>query len=117
MSYSFVVLAAGKGKRMKSEQPKVLHPILGRPMLSFVLDAVKKTSPERMVVVVGFGSEEVKEKTQSDRIEYVLQSEQLGTGHAVMCAEEALRSFRGTVVIVNGDFPLIRPETLSSFIG
>ncbi len=116
MSYSFVVLAAGKGKRMKSEHPKVLHPILGRPMLSFVLDAVEKTSPVRIVVVVGFGKEEIKEKIQSDHIQYVLQSEQLGTGHAVMCAEEALRDFRGTVVIVNGDFPLIRPETLNSFI-
>ncbi|HSE83992.1 MAG TPA: bifunctional UDP-N-acetylglucosamine diphosphorylase/glucosamine-1-phosphate N-acetyltransferase GlmU [Thermodesulfobacteriota bacterium] len=116
MAYSFVVLAAGKGKRMKSEHPKVLHPILGRPMLNFVLDAVKKISPERVVVVVGFGKEEVKEKIQPDHIEYVLQSEQLGTGHAVMCTEETLRGFRGTVVIVNGDFPLIRPETLSSFI-
>ena len=116
MAYSFVVLAAGRGKRMKSEHPKVLHPVLERPMLSFVLDAVKKISPERIVVVVGFGKEEVKERIQSDHIEYVLQGEQLGTGHAVMCAEETLRGFRGTVVIVNGDFPLIRPETLSSFI-
>ncbi|HEX3034184.1 MAG TPA: bifunctional UDP-N-acetylglucosamine diphosphorylase/glucosamine-1-phosphate N-acetyltransferase GlmU [Thermodesulfobacteriota bacterium] len=116
MAYSVIVLAAGRGKRMKSECPKVLHPILGLPMLSFVLDAVMKISPERIVVVVGFGKEEVNENIQSDRIEYVLQGEQLGTGHAVMCAEKALRDFRGTVIIVNGDFPLIRPETLSSFI-
>jgi bifunctional UDP-N-acetylglucosamine pyrophosphorylase/glucosamine-1-phosphate N-acetyltransferase len=113
---AFIILAAGKGKRMKSKLPKVLHPILGRPMLSYVLDAVEEISPERIVVVVGHGAERVKEIISSNRIRYVLQAEQLGTGHAAFCAREELRDFKGNVVIINGDFPLIRPETLSRFI-
>ncbi len=116
MDCAVIVLAAGKGKRMKSELPKVLHPILGRPMLSYVLDAVSGISPERIVVVLGTGAEKVREAVLSSRIKYVLQAEQLGTGHAAMCAKEVLKDFRRSVVIVNGDFPLIRPETLKGFI-
>jgi bifunctional UDP-N-acetylglucosamine pyrophosphorylase / glucosamine-1-phosphate N-acetyltransferase len=116
MDCSVIVLAAGKGKRMKSEIPKVLHPILGRPMLSYVLDAVNGISPEKVIVVIGCGAEKVKESSLSNRVKYVLQTEQLGTGHAAMCAQEALKDFIGTIVIVNGDFPLIHPETLKGFI-
>jgi bifunctional UDP-N-acetylglucosamine pyrophosphorylase/glucosamine-1-phosphate N-acetyltransferase len=116
MDCAVIVLAAGKGKRMKSELPKVLHPILGRPVLSYLLDAVSEISPERIVVVLGSGAEEVRESALSSRIKYVLQPEQLGTGHAAMCAKEALKDFRRSVVIVNGDFPLIRSVTLKGFI-
>lgn len=116
MDCSVIVLAAGKGKRMKSELPKVLHPILGCPMLGYVIHAVNEISPKRIIVVIGRGAEKVKEAFPSDQIEYVLQREQLGTGHAAMCAHGALRDFSGTVVILNGDFPLIRPETLKGFI-
>lgn len=116
MACSFIVLAAGMGKRMKSGRPKILHPILGSPMLGFVLDAVMESVPERVVVVVGHGAEDVKKAIPSDRVQYVIQPEQLGTGHAVMCAEEALRGFKGDVVIMNGDFPLIRSETINGFI-
>ncbi len=116
MDCSVIILAAGQGKRMKSELPKVLHPILGCAMLSYVLHAVNEISPERIIVVIGRGAERVKEAFPLDQIEYVLQREQLGTGHATMCAYEALKDFSGTIVILNGDFPLIRPETLKGFI-
>lgn len=116
MDYSVLVLAAGKGKRMKSQLPKVLHQILGCPMLGYVLRAVSEISPKRIVVVIGSGAERVKGAFPSDKIDYVFQREQLGTGHAAMCAREALKNFNRTIVIVNGDFPLIRPETLKGFI-
>ncbi len=116
MDYSVIILAAGKGKRMKSESPKVLHPILGYPMLGYVLQAVSEISPTRIVVVTGRDAEKVKETFPSDQIEYVFQREQLGTGHAVMCTYQLLKDFGGTVVVLNGDFPLIRPKTLKCFI-
>jgi len=116
MDYAAIILAAGKGKRMKSQLPKVLHPILGCPILSYVLHAVNEISPKRIIVIIGHGGERIKGAFHSDQIEYVLQNEPLGTGHAAMCAHEALKDFNGTVVILNGDFPLIRPETLKGFI-
>ncbi len=116
MDISVIVLAAGKGKRMKSDIPKVLHPILGRPMLSYVLDAVFEISPKRIVVVVGYGAEKIKETLSSIDVKYALQSKHFGTGDAVRCAKEAFRDYNGNIVIINGDFPLIRSETLKGFI-
>jgi len=116
MDIAVIILAAGKGKRMKSELPKVLHPTLGCPMLSYVIDAVKGICPKRIVLVLGYGAEKVKETVHLDHIEYALQTEQLGTGHAVGCTRKALEDFKGSVVILNGDFPLIRPETLRDFV-
>ncbi len=116
MDFSVIVLAAGKGKRMKSELPKVLHPILGRPILCYVLDAVMQISPGRIIVVVGYGADKIKEALSSIKVKYALQSKQLGTGHAVRCAKEAFRDYNGKILIVNGDFPLIRPETLKGFV-
>jgi len=116
MYFSVIVLAAGKGKRMKSELPKVLHPILGRPMLNYVLDAVMQISPERIIVVVGYGADKIKETLSSIKVKYALQSKQLGTGHAVRCAKGAFRDYNGKILIVNGDFPLIRSETLKGFV-
>lgn len=116
MSVSAIVLAAGKGKRMKSSLPKVLHPILGRPVLSYVLDSLKGTSPDRTLVVIGQGSGEIQKVVNSGHVEYVIQSEQLGTGDAVLSARGVLKGFNGTVLILNGDSPLVRPETLKGFI-
>src|SRR3989304_321191 len=116
MDFSVIVLAAGKGKRMKSELPKVLHPILGRPMLNYVLDAVMQISPERIIVVVGYGADKIKETLSYIKVKYALQSKQLGTGHAVRCAKGAFRDYNGKILIVNGDFPLIRSETLKGFV-
>ncbi len=116
MGLSVIVLAAGVGKRMKSELPKVLHPVLGTPMLNYVIEAVRGLLPERIVIVVGYGAEKIKEHINPEGISYILQSEQLGTGHAVGCAKNALQDFEGNIVILNGDFPLIRTETLRSLV-
>ena len=111
-----VILAAGFGKRMKSEIPKVLHPVLGQPMLSYVYEATLSLSPKRVVVVVGHGSDHVKNVSSSNKLTYVNQAKQLGTGHATSCAETALKNFNGNILIINGDFPLITSSTLKKFI-
>jgi bifunctional UDP-N-acetylglucosamine pyrophosphorylase/glucosamine-1-phosphate N-acetyltransferase len=107
-----LILAAGKGTRMKSRRPKVLHPVCGRPMLAFVLDAAAAVRPERRLVVVGHGSEAVRERFQ-EGVEFVLQAEQRGTGHAVLQCREALEGFRGELLILYGDTPLLRGETIA----
>ncbi len=111
-----VILAAGYGKRMKSTTPKVLHTVLGRPMLSYVYDTVFSLSPRRIVVIVGHGADEVKDVSSSKKLTYVTQTKQMGTGHAAKCAESALKNFKGNVLIINGDFPLITSFTLKKFV-
>lgn len=111
-----VILAAGIGKRMKSEVPKVLHPVLGRPMLSYVYDATLSLNPKRIAVVVGHGAEDVKKVSTSKKLTYVTQTKQLGTGHAANCAQDALKNFKGNILIINGDFPLITSSTLKKFV-
>ncbi|WP_411348611.1 bifunctional UDP-N-acetylglucosamine diphosphorylase/glucosamine-1-phosphate N-acetyltransferase GlmU [Paenibacillus sp. WLX2291] len=110
-----VVLAAGKGKRMKSKLYKVLHPVCGKPMVAHVLDAVKQINCERSVVIVGHGAETVKAYL-GERAEYALQSEQLGTGHAVSQAEPLIGSEKGITIVICGDTPLVTPETLENLI-
>ncbi|WP_027092137.1 bifunctional UDP-N-acetylglucosamine diphosphorylase/glucosamine-1-phosphate N-acetyltransferase GlmU [Cohnella thermotolerans] len=110
-----IVLAAGQGKRMKSKLYKVLHPVCGKPMVSHVLDAVKKASCERAVVIVGHGAEAVQAHL-GDAAEYALQAEQLGTGHAVLQAKEQLGEVDGVAVVVCGDTPLVSAETLEALI-
>lgn len=109
-----VILAAGKGTRMKSTLPKVLHRIGGKPMVQHVLDAATSAGATRSVVVVGFGGEQV-ETTLGNQTEYVVQAEQLGTGHAVMQARALLEDFAGTVMVLYGDTPLLRGDTLKKF--
>ncbi|GJM17378.1 MAG: bifunctional protein GlmU [Thermodesulfobacteriota bacterium] len=116
MNIAVVVLAAGMGKRMKSDVPKVLHPVLGRPILSYVLDTVDSLLPKRVVVVVGHGAEDVKKISGSKKVAYVTQSKQLGTGHAANCATQALKNFKGNILILNGDFPLITTASLKKFV-
>ncbi|AIF53842.1 bifunctional UDP-N-acetylglucosamine diphosphorylase/glucosamine-1-phosphate N-acetyltransferase GlmU [Pelosinus sp. UFO1] len=106
-----VILAAGKGTRMKSTLPKVLHKIGGKPMVQHVLDAADVAGAKKKVVVVGFGAECV-EGTLGKQAEFVVQAEQLGTGHAVMQAAEFLKDFDGTVMVLCGDTPLLRGKTL-----
>lgn len=108
-----IILAAGQGTRMKSKLYKVLHPILGKPMLQYVLDALKQISVNRLVTVVGHGAEKVAE-TVGEQSKLVLQAEQLGTGHAVMQAEQLLKDEEGTTIVVCGDTPLITKETLEN---
>ena len=112
---AIVILAAGKGTRMKSNLAKVLHPIAGVPMLCYSLDLARALRPERIVVVVGFQRELIRERFSAPDITFVDQVEQLGTGHAVQRALTALEDFQGTVLILCGDVPLLREETLRAF--
>ncbi len=107
-----VVLAAGKGTRMRSSVAKVLHPLLGRPLLSFPIEASRAAGVGRTAVVVGHQAEEVCRVLDAPDVTFVLQAEQRGTGHAVLCAREALEGFQGTALVLCGDVPLLRPETL-----
>ena len=111
-----VVLAAGKGTRMKSEKPKVLHEIAGKPMLFFPVNLLKNSGAGRIVLVVGFGSEAVVEAFSDQGLSFVTQEEQLGTGHAVMCALKELTGFTGDVLVLSGDVPLIREETVKTLL-
>ncbi|NOX79682.1 MAG: bifunctional N-acetylglucosamine-1-phosphate uridyltransferase/glucosamine-1-phosphate acetyltransferase [Deltaproteobacteria bacterium] len=110
-----VVLAAGKGTRMKSSRAKVLHEVFFKPMLHHVLDAVAESSIEATAVVVGHQSGAVTASLRAYPVTTVRQEEQLGTGHAVLCAEQACAG-AGTIMILCGDTPLIRPETLDAMI-
>lgn len=110
-----IVLAAGQGKRMKSKLYKVLHSVCGKPMVGHVLDAVRGASCERSVVIVGHGADAVK-STLGDTVEYALQSEQLGTGHAVLQAAPLLGDEEGVTVVICGDTPLVRQETIEAMI-
>ena len=112
-----VILAAGKGTRMKSKLVKVLHPAAGRPMIAWPVDAARAAGAETIVLVVGHQADAVRSFFSGDQdIRSTLQEEQLGTGHAVASAREALAGFDGTVLILCGDTPLLRPETLSRLV-
>ncbi len=110
-----VILAAGQGTRMKSKLYKVLHPVCGKPMVQHVVDQVSLLNINEIVTVVGHGAEKVKEQL-GDRSIYVLQEEQLGTGHAVMQAESVLRGKEGITLVLCGDTPLIKAETMNAMI-
>ena len=114
METKAVILAAGKGTRMKSEIPKVLHKILGQEMISYVLDALENQVEGKPVVVVGHGGDQVQEAL-GDRAEFVWQKEQLGTGHGVMMAREAVAD-SDRVIVMCGDTPLIRKETIEELV-
>lgn len=105
-----VILAAGKGTRMKSKLYKVLHPVMDRPMVQHVIDQVKTVQLDELVTIVGFGAEKVEEHIGNES-KFVIQEEQLGTGHAVMQAGELLKDKEGTTIVVCGDTPLITGET------
>ncbi len=113
MDVSVVILAAGQGTRMRSNLPKVLQPLAGRPLLEHVLDTSRTLQPERTVVVYGHGGERVRERFADRDIGWALQAEQLGTGHAVQQALPLVPPEQ-TVVILCGDVPLVRPETITS---
>ncbi len=110
-----VILAAGKGTRMKSKMPKVLHRVCGEPMLAHVVRAAAEAGVDQNFIVIGHEAEMVKE-AMGQSVEYVLQLEQLGTGHAVMQAEPLLQDFKGSIIVLCGDTPLITPETISKII-
>ena len=116
---NIVILAAGQGKRMQSNLPKVLHPIAGRPMLTHVLDSARALGAQRIAIVVGHGAEQVKQAyaTQED-LQFALQQPQLGTGHAVLQAVPLLKESHAddVTIILYGDVPLVQPDTLRALL-
>ncbi|NTW56940.1 MAG: NTP transferase domain-containing protein [Chlorobiaceae bacterium] len=116
MALAVIIMAAGKGTRMKSDLPKVLHQANCRPLIEYVIDTALALDPVRTILVVGHQAELVRKATGSFPVSSVLQEPQLGTGHAVMQAEEALRDFQGEVLILSGDAPLVRIETLRELV-
>jgi bifunctional UDP-N-acetylglucosamine pyrophosphorylase/glucosamine-1-phosphate N-acetyltransferase len=111
-----VILAAGKGTRMKSDLPKVLHPLLGKPMLSYVLETSRRMRPQKNLLVVGYQAKRLMEAFRDWPVVFVKQSPQLGTGHALQMAQKEMKSFQGTVLVLYGDVPLIEKETLKKLI-
>lgn len=116
MRLAGVVLAAGLGKRMNSSLPKLLHMLHGATMLQHVLNTLEELKPQKIVVVVGEHVKKIKEFLQDDSISFAQQKEAKGTGDALSKALPSLRGFNGTVIVVNGDTPLITPETLKKFL-
>ena len=116
MSNCAVILAGGEGKRMKSNKPKTLSPVLGKPMLLWVISAVRNAGIDDLCVVKGFKKEDVEQflGTLDFNVESVFQAERLGTGHAVMMAKDFLKSHDGNVVILNGDAPFMTAETIKN---
>src|SRR5258708_7817798 len=113
MSSTAIILAAGKSTRMKSKRPKPLHEVCGKAMLHYVLEACYEAGCHRVLVVIGFGKDEILAEFGHDkRITWVEQTEQLGTGHAARMCEGHLKDFHGDVFILAGDGPLIRGEVL-----
>lgn len=110
-----IVLAAGQGTRMKSDLYKVLHPVCGKAMVEHVIDNITALGTNRVVTIVGHGAEKV-EKTLGNKCEYAIQEKQLGTAHAVQQAEPLLENLDGTTIVICGDTPLIRTETMAALI-
>ena len=111
-----IILAAGQGTRMKSEMHKVLHPIAGKPMLHHLLDTVDSIGVERTVVVVGARREQIEASVEGRKVAIAVQSDQLGTGHAVAQAHDALKGFAGDVLILYGDVPMVSADTMRDMI-
>lgn len=112
-----IVLAGGQGTRMKSDLPKVLFPVLGRPMVHYVVDALEMAGVKKAVVVVGYRADDVKLELQSRKnCDFALQEQRLGTGHAVMMARKFLEGHQGPVVVVAGDSPLLQASSLEKLL-
>lgn len=110
------VLAAGKGTRMRSSRPKVLHEVAGRTMLEWVVESARRSGCERVLVIVGHAADTVRASLDGDDIVWVLQEEQLGTGHALAQVEDHLDG-AGTLLVLSGDVPLVSPDTLDTLAG
>ena len=112
-----VILAAGKSTRMKSALPKVLHEVCGRPMIEYVLDAAREAGATRQIVIVGYEAEKVQGALVAHKdVEFALQAEQKGTGHAVMMCRANLAAHDGPVLVLTGDAPLMRSESLKALL-
>jgi bifunctional UDP-N-acetylglucosamine pyrophosphorylase/glucosamine-1-phosphate N-acetyltransferase len=115
MRLSAVILAAGQGTRMKSRLPKVLHPLLGKPMVCYALEAARQVTHSKPVMVIGHGADQVRQ-TLGDQVEFVLQQPQLGTGHAVMQAEPLLINRTDLVLVIYADMPLLTTQRLGKLV-
>jgi bifunctional UDP-N-acetylglucosamine pyrophosphorylase / glucosamine-1-phosphate N-acetyltransferase len=111
-----IVLAAGEGKRMKSGLPKVMHSLGGKPLFLHVLTTAQRLKPSRVTIVIGYGAEMLKRAYGNGAITWAIQKEQLGTGHAVLCARDSFREFAGDILILSGDVPLISERTIEAMI-
>jgi len=111
-----IILAAGKGTRMKSSLAKVLQPLSGKTLLHYVLETVRELNADRVSVVVGFQANKVKSAFPDPKLEFVEQKEQLGTGHAAQQTESFFKDFEGDILVLCGDMPLIRASTLKDLI-
>ena len=116
MSLAVVIMAAGKGTRMNSDLPKVLHPANGRPVVDYVIEKSQSLDPETIVLIVGHQADKVRQATALFPVSYALQQPQLGTGHAVMQAEPLLKDFDGEIIILSGDAPLFKTSTLKELL-
>ncbi len=112
-----VILAAGQGTRMKSDLPKVLHPVVGTPMLGHVVQTAKALDATPIVAVIGHAADLVRTSMEGENLSFALQTEQLGTGHALQCAEDSLKGFSGDLLLLCGDVPLLRDITLQALLG
>ncbi len=115
MKIAGVILAAGQGTRMKSTLPKVLHPILGKPMIHYSIDAVKRVTGHRSYTIIGFGGHLIRQQL-GDATEYIIQDPQLGTGHALQTAAAALQGEADFILVTLADMPLIRQETMQAIV-
>ena len=111
-----IIMAAGKGTRMKSDLPKILHFVDNKPMLFHVIDLARQLNSERIINILGHKNELVIEAIKSENVEYVIQEPQLGTGHAVQQTESLLKDFTGDVLVLSGDVPLLRKSTIDKML-
>ena len=116
MPLNAIVLAAGEGTRMKSAHPKVAHKLLDKPLVWWAVHSAREAGCERIIVVVGNGADEVKGLLADEDVEFVEQTERLGTGHAVRVVRDALGGFQGPVVVLSGDSPLVQPTTIAALV-
>jgi len=111
-----IILAAGKGKRMKSGLAKVLHPLCGKPMLTYSVDVARAVGMGKIAVVIGHQADVIRDTFRDEGLIFVEQRKQLGTGHAVLQAKNTFRNYDGTILILCGDVPLLLPSTVKSLI-
>ena len=111
-----VVMAAGKGTRMMSDLPKVAHEVLYKPMINLIIDELKQMNVSKIVVVVGHGAQTIIDLCQDEDVEFVIQDQQLGTGHALLQAKSVLGNLEGTTIVLNGDAPLVTANTLQELV-
>jgi bifunctional UDP-N-acetylglucosamine pyrophosphorylase/glucosamine-1-phosphate N-acetyltransferase len=115
-NFSAVILASGAGTRMKSSLPKVMHNLSGKPLVKWVIDSVSALKPDGIIAVLGHGAEVVEGYLSESSIKIVYQKEQLGSGHALMQAEKVLKNYKGDILVVSADVPLVKSSTLSSLV-